>query len=433
MSKPNVVFLVLDSLRKDRLSVYNQDVDFTGNIEAFSLEATVVRDAVSCSPWTLPSHTAFFTGEYPWEIGTTQRNLSVNYDGETLAERLSERGYRSACVSVNGWLSGQFDLTRGFDEVDNLSTGGFSEGLTKARRWMDEWLASEGFEPLKRLIVSVGNRLFHYWNSGSRTGDVLSRCKDFIEEDDEPFFIFANLMDAHEPYFPPEDYRERHGAPDPKSICQDPTDHHKGRKKADFEAINRIYNASVDYLDDQIGSFLDYLKNQELWDDTIVIVTSDHGQMLGENGEYGHQFSVADPLIEVPLIVKGIEDGEIDSQVELRQLPEMIVDLVESEEPELETEFAKTGYDFPGMMRPRIPRDRWGEFFKRFRAVRTCDSKLTEEESESGERKREFSGKDDEREELESQIDSIRFPDEGESLDEKSEEIQQKLKNLGYG
>ncbi len=437
MERPNVVFLVLDTLRRDKTSVYSDEVDFTDNLEAFSQEATVFRDAVACSSWTLPSHAAMFTGEHPWNLGTTQRNLSVEYGGDTLVERLEEKGYRSTCITVNGWLSGQFGVTRGFDTVDNLSTGGFSEVLTSARRKMDEWLAREGLESIKRLLVRTGNRLFHYWMAGSETEKVLENGKEFIESGEEPFLLFMNLMDAHEPYFPPLEYREKHGAPDPREVCQDPTDHHTGRKEADFDSIHRIYDASVDYMDDCIGDFFSYLKENGLWEETIVIVTSDHGQMLGEDNEYGHQFSLAEPLVSVPLMVKGMDRQEIEHQVDLQELYDLIPALVDGETPETGTEYVLGGYDFPGMMRPRIPQDRWEEFYRRYRFVRSSRGKATETERENGEKSVEFTEFEDldsgEREELESRLEDIVFPDEGDSLDEKSEEIQEKLRKLGYG
>ncbi len=436
MDSPSVVFLVLDSLRRDRLSTYNSKIDFTESIEKFSEEAAVFENAVANAPWTLPSHASMFTGMYPWEHNATQRNLSLEVEKPLLAERFSEEGYSTACISTNAWLSRKFGLGKGFDLVDNLSSGGLSEKLSKIRRTMDEWLSSPGNEQLKRLIVRLGNSLFHYWNSGSQTEEVLERGKEFIAENDQ-FFLFLNLMDAHEPYFPPEEYREKHGAPSPREICQDPTDYHFGRKQPDFDAINRIYDASVDHVDDMLGEFFDYLRDTGRWEGTVLIVTSDHGQMLGENEEYGHQFSVAESLVSVPLMVKGAED--VDSQVELRELYDIVLNAAGIEPGyEAGTRFAKGSYEFPDMMRPRIPPKKWRDFYRRHKFARSLDGRVTRSENEEEEVETKFEGfskelSDEEKRRLEEKLELIGKSEKGEDLEEHTDEIRRKLKDLGYG
>lgn len=438
MGRPNVAFLVLDSLRRDRVSVYNSDIDFTGNLEEFSRDATVFREAVANAPWTLASHASIFTGMYPWEHGATHRNLSLDADRETLAEVFKSEGYRTGCFTVNGFISGDFGLDQGFETVDSLG-GGFSGLLTRFRRRMDGWLSKPGNERLKRAVVYLPNKIFHYRSGGSQTPELLQRVRDFIGDGEESFFVFANLMDPHEPYFPPEKYRERHGAPAPRDVCQDPTDYHAGRKEVDFEAVSRIYDASVDYMDDLLGEFFDHLKERGLWEDTVVVVTADHGQMLGENGEYGHQYSVAEPLVNVPLIVKGAGEEDVEDQVELRELYDLVLSIAGIEDGyDPGTVYAKGGYDFPDLQRPRIPAGRWKEFYRRHRFVRTVNGKAVRSETGEGEVEtqwQEFGELDGEtRSRMEEELESIHYPDEeGAGMEEKSGEIQRKLKDLGYG
>lgn len=437
--KPNVLFVVMDSLRKDRVSVYNDEVDFTENIDEFSREATVYRDAVAQAPWTFPSHASMFTGMYPWEHGATQKNLRLEVDRDRLAEKLRDAGYRSKCISTNAWLSGKFGLTEGFDEADNLSSTGSSEFLTKIRRMMDEWLSTAGHERVKRTLVRIGNRIFHYWLGESQTGKIVEKSQDFIDDGEEPFFLFLNLMDAHEPYFPPEEYLEEHDCADPSNACQNPTDFHAGRRDADFEEIGKLYDASVDYLDDQLGRLFQYLEDRGEWEDTVVILVSDHGQLLGEEGLYGHQYSVAEPLVSVPLMVKGGGDGEVEQQVELKELYDITLaetGIDEGYSPG--TRYAMGGYDFPDVQRPRIPKDRWKEFYRRHEFARLHKGRVTRSENEAGEAETNFQEFEDldgeEKEKLQRKLESIDWEeDEGTQLDEKDEEIQKKLRDLGYG
>lgn len=436
---PNVLFVVLDSLRRDRISVYNDDVDFTDNLEELSREAKVYSEAVANAPWTFPSHASMFTGMYPWEHGATQRNLKLDVDRELLAERFRDEGYRTACISTNAWLSGRFGLSEGFEQVENLSSTGFSGLLSKARRKLDRWLSSAGNERLKRTIVRVGNHVFHYWLGGSRTEEIVEKSKAFMDSGDEPFFLFLNLMDAHEPYFPPQEYLDRHDCPDPSDICQNPTDFYAGRVDADFKAISRVYDASVDYMDDQLGHLFEALERSGSWDDTVVVVVADHGQLLGENGMYGHQYSVAEELVHVPMMVKAGETGEMVEQVELREIYDILLSETGLQEDYSEgTKYAMGGYEFPDVQRPRIPKEKWSELYRRHHFARTLNGKAVRSEDEDGDTELVFEGfvgepAEDERRTMREKLDSIGEGEKGQQLDEKDEEIQRKLQDLGYG
>lgn len=429
----NVVFIVLDSLRKDRLGAYNEEVDFTDNIDDFAGEASVFSDVVAQAPWTLPSHASMFTGEYPWRHGATQRNLELETEKELLAEKFSDEGYDTACFSTNGFLNTHSGLVDGFDRVENLDLGDrfefFDKFMDKAEAWM-----MQGESRLKKKLLRIGDRIFHYWNSETReTEEILGRGEEFIEGS-ESFFLFMNLMDAHEPYFPPGEYLEKHGAT--KKICQDASEFYAG-KEADFEEISRHYDASVDYMDDCLGEFFDFLREKGLWEDTLIVVTADHGQMLGEEDHYGHQYSVHEKLVSVPLMVKGAESSK--NQVELRELYELIPGWVGIREGKTQgTEVALGGYDFPDMQVNRIPEGQRERLYRRFKFARTNDRKSVETKKEDGEKTvKTFdleSGEEVEDGELEEELQKADYgSSSGESIDEKDEEIKEKLEALGYG
>lgn len=429
----NVVFLVLDSLRKDKLGVYNEDIEFTENIDNFAEDAAVFENAIAQSSWTLPSHASMFTGMYPWEHEATQKNLELDVEKNLLAEKFSEEGYDTGCFSVNGFLNDHSGLVAGFDQVENLAftgmTGNLEERLAK---FGERWTAGDESK-VKKIASRIGDRFFHYQSSESReTENVLERGKEFVQESDR-FFLFMNLMDPHEPYYPPEKYREKHTSK--QSICQNPSEFYSGRTDPDFEEIHRHYDASVDYMDDQIGEFFQFLKDEEKWEETVVVLVSDHGQMLGEEGFYGHQYSVHKKLVSVPLIVKGAEES--NQQIELRELYDLLPKWADSENPQSGMEIAKGRYEFPEMMVNRIPKDRRSELYRKYTFVQTEEKKVVKAERESGEKN--FTGIDlgtgeeeapqeDLKEEMPEQSSN-----EGKSIDEKEEEVKKKLEALGYG
>ncbi|MDY6769728.1 MAG: sulfatase-like hydrolase/transferase, partial [Candidatus Nanohaloarchaea archaeon] len=251
----NVVFIVLDTLRRDRVGAYSDAVEFTPHLDRFADDAVVYEDAVAQAPWTLPSHASMFTGLYPWEHDATQKNLYLETDQELLAERFDDAGYRTACYTANTWLSPYTGMTDGFDEVDNFFPVLPSDLLPGVGRGL---LRRVGERTLG-VLTAIGDRFHAFFEKRgdeSKTATILEKAERFIDGcgDDEEFFLFLNLLDPHEPYYPPEEYRERH-APgvDPHDLCHDPAAYYAGEEDVDIAAMQELYDASVDYLDDQVG------------------------------------------------------------------------------------------------------------------------------------------------------------------------------------
>lgn len=388
----NTVFIVLDTVRKDRLSIYNEDIEFTDNLENFGSDATVFQDAVSQAPWTLPSHASMFTGQYPWEHNATQKQLYLDTDRELLAQKFENQGYVTGCFTSNTWISPYTGMAEGFQQIDNffgaLPNNLMSKKTEKIWRWMNtgraEWLMNK--------LIQLGEKL--HWmtagmNSSTKTPRVIEKAKEFVEDNrDEDFLLFLNFMDAHLPYFPPEEYREKH-APDvdPTEICQEAHNHNGGTDQADFKASSKLYDADIDFLDDQLGNLFEFFEEQDLDEDTVFVVVADHGENLGENGMFGHQFSVSEKLISVPMMIKapGLDQEEVEEQIELRQLYSIIPKLagLESGEPDFGSQKALGGYQRPKMDLKNIPEDKRAELDKRLSFVRGSEKKLIR--SENGE------------------------------------------------
>ncbi|WP_136717545.1 sulfatase [Halorientalis salina] len=334
----NVLFVVMDTVRKDHLSAYGYEKPTTPNLAAFAEEATVYDHAVAPAPWTLPVHASMFTGEYPSEHGATQENPYLE-DATTLAESLSAGGYETACYSSNAWITPYTHLTDGFDDQDNFFQ--IMPGDVLSGPLADAWKAMNDNDRLRSVanrLVQLGNKVHERFASegggDTKTPAVVDSTMDFISDADGPFFSFINLMDAHLPYHPPEEFQQEF-APriDTTKVCQNSKEYNCGARDisdGEWEDIKGLYDAEIKHIDDQLGRLFGWLKSRGVWDDTMVIVCADHGELHGEHDLYGHEFCIYDPLVNVPLMVKhpDLEAGARDDEttVELTDLYHTVLD-----------------------------------------------------------------------------------------------------------
>ena len=246
-----VILISIDTCRADFLGCYNPErSDVTPNLDALAKQATLFRDATSPVPITLPSHCSMFTGVVPPKHGVRQQpGYQLRADAPTIPMLMELNGYATGGFVSASVLDGTLGLGRGFDVYDDeIATG-------NARGWADERSA----EDTTALAMT--------W---------IAR-----QDADDPFFLFVHYYDAHLPYEAPAGFAERFGDDD------------AGR-----------YAAELAYIDHWIGKLLEDLKKRGLYDSSLIIVTADHGEMLGEHGENGHQFFIYEPAIKVPLIIK---------------------------------------------------------------------------------------------------------------------------------
>ncbi|WP_363464737.1 sulfatase [Halogeometricum borinquense] len=339
-SPENVLFVVMDTVRKDRLTPYGYDRPTTPNLESFAEEATVFEQAVAPAPWTLPVHASLFTGMYPSRHGADQENPYLE-GATTLAQTLSAAGYDTACYSSNAWITPYTHLTDGFTDQDNffeVMPGDFLSGpLAKMWKTLND---NDSLRTLADKLVSIGNVAHEYLagsdGADSKTPAVIDRAMTFIEGSEQSF-TFINLMDAHLPYHPPDQFaREFAPGVDSTEICQNSKEYNSGARDIDeeeWEAIRGLYDAEIAHIDDQLGRLFDWLKETDRWDDTMVVVCADHGELHGEHDLYGHEFGLYDPLVNVPLMVKhpALEEDRYEDQVELIDMYHTVLDALDVE------------------------------------------------------------------------------------------------------
>lgn len=292
MRKPNIIIIVMDCARAMNFSCYGYRKDTTPNFSEFSRSANLFLNAFTPAIWTIPSHASIFTGTYPSRHGALNLHRFLDDRHATLSEVLSGHGYNTIAFSNNGFISlKEFGLSRGFQTV---------EGIDYPRNTLRKALL-KGQKIAKRtddIGALATNQFVKNWISRNGSG--------------KPFFLFLNYMEMHAPYVHvPRKYLHMHvGKAERrllKNINQDRQKYLTGTSEIneeEFEILRSVYDAQLSYLDFMITSLFAFLKSKSLWDNSMIIVTSDHGDLIGEHGLVHHSYAVYDELIRVPLMVK---------------------------------------------------------------------------------------------------------------------------------
>jgi arylsulfatase A-like enzyme/Flp pilus assembly protein TadD len=240
----NVVLISIDTLRADALGCYGGDIAETPNIDRLAAEGTLFTECKAPVPLTLPSHTTMLTGTSPPYNGVRNNDVVVSPDLVFLPEVLREHGYRTAGIIGGFPLDDVFGFDQGFDYYDDDFTRGQGTSLVK-------------FETPADVLVP--------------------RCKKWLAENEkEPFFLFVHFFDPHKPYTPLIKYYDRYK--------------------------DNLYYGEVALVDEAVGAIVKALEREGLSDNTLVILTADHGESLGEHGELTHGFFVYETTQHVPLI-----------------------------------------------------------------------------------------------------------------------------------
>jgi arylsulfatase A-like enzyme len=297
--RPNIVIVVLDTVRKD---LDHLEPAARPNLVALAAESTVFNNAWANAPWTVPSHASMFTGMASAGHHCTHQNPRLDTDQTTLAELLSDDGYATAAFYSNPWLSDRTTgLLRGFAEVQEAPVAGGIPGDPGT------WRGDQG----GRASVTY----FRRWVK-KQTGE-------------KPFFAFVNLLEAHLPYDPPANIRQQHlgGRDATEQITgQWGMEYQAGLHAygdVDWDQLQGLYWGDVASVDHLLSGVTATLKEFGLEENTVLIVCSDHGENLGDHQLVDHQFSLHESLLAVPLLIRApgyFAVGERDDPVLLSDL-----------------------------------------------------------------------------------------------------------------
>lgn len=331
---PDVLFLLLDTVRAQSTSLHGYSVSTTPELEAFARRGVTFDRAISTAPWTLPSIGSMFTGRYPHDLRVGFFD-PLDDRFPTLAEVLAESGYETAGFIGNLiYAARESGLARGFARYEDyvVEPGQIllSSSLTRAivtSTWLRNTLGWH--ELVNRKPAGELNRDFLAWLDA--------------RSEDRPYFAFINYFDAHEPYLPDAPYDTLFG---PEPIERDLWHFgdllrgNEGRRPdswleqpEDPWKDLRAYEGAVAQLDSEVGRLIDALDRRGALENTIVVVTADHGEQLGEHGLFYHWNSLYMSLIHVPLILyhPDLPSGRrVSGAVSLVDLPATLLDMTAS-------------------------------------------------------------------------------------------------------
>lgn len=439
----NVLFLVLDSLRKDRTSVYNTEVDFTPNLQELAESSRVFGNAVAQAPWTLPSHASIFTGDYPWEHGINQSRTYFE-DEETFIQQFNDEGYRTAAITPNVWITPHKGTTKDFDYVENFF-GKIDNSLTVKISKMSTKLFDALGKTKKKRLEKYLDTVFQYFDldNSCKSEETVEEVERYLADVEDDFFLYVNLMEPHEPYHPPKKFQEKHGVEDKSKVPQRQKD--LFTKDIDFQELRKIYDASVEYTDELVGRVLDALEENGLREETVVFVLSDHGQALGEDGIFGHQFTVDDSVTDVVMMVDDPEEepGNEDEMFELRKLNDLTPYYagIDDKPQTVFTDKAKGQYSYPTVFIGYVPEEEWGRYYRKFQYFATRDEKAVRSIDQDGESEYRSHSREDgevvEKSDLEQEFggfgEGSLQPKQAQTKDtDQDEEIKRRLEDLGY-
>lgn len=354
--KPNVLLIVLDSVRAGNTSLHGHEHETTPFLETFGEEATVYEQARSPGTWSLPSHTSMFTGLHVEEHGVTRARHSLR-PGHTIFETLrDDHGYETGVFSENTWITDMdvglkdaFDTVEGarnlpYPDAVDPSNFVLTEGQGNYLSYFKHCLKSEF--PFKSLANGIVTKLA--WDYPRYLPDSLTASTpaevyadlflDWEASHEGPWAACVNFMDGHLPYEPKEEHDGWGGAElrDLQEEMKDQVWEFNGGQRPWWQrkALEGLYDGTIHQMDNQIGRVVKTLDERDELDDTLVVVTSDHGEGFGEPSRVrpgarvaAHGAGIHEALLHVPLVVRapGQREGQRVSDVaSLTQFPQAV-------------------------------------------------------------------------------------------------------------
>jgi arylsulfatase A-like enzyme len=303
---PNVLLVVLDTTRADRLSAYGYPRPTTPELDRIAAQGVLYEQAVSAGVWTLPGHAGIFTGAPSSVHGANGARLQLDGSLTTLAELLARHGFDTAGFSNNPWVGEATGMAQGFAHFE------------------DHWRVRP-VEPL-RLLQKVWHAVLFLWSNELPGGGVehtLPRALDWIDAQrarsgpdgrPRPFLVFINLMEPHSPLTFRPGFTDAFAGPDdtPRSLRgaeKNAVARVAGKPSAGLpveamRALGVLYDGELRYMDHHLGAFVRELERRGLLADTLLVVTADHGEAIGDHGLWSHLQSVYEEVARVPLVLR---------------------------------------------------------------------------------------------------------------------------------
>jgi arylsulfatase A-like enzyme len=323
---PNVIIITIDALRPDRVSAYDPDNVETPNLDAFAARSLRFEEACTNNPWTIPSMFTMNSSRYPTVHGADLTHVG-NENVVMLAEVLKSHGYETEGYVANQILYGELGFKRGFDRY--VEFGDIVPLLAFKRTTVYRF-----FKRVRDTVIPYYMNIRAEDSTEWLTGELVSSLS---RDRGRPFFVWAHYLDPHTPLTPPGEYVE--GTPEFVDEAL-----RLGFLYSTFEEdlapddrrwLVPLYEAEVRYVDAQLERVFDALEESGLYDNSIIIITADHGEEFFEHGRYGHGKTHYDEVVSIPLMIY-VPDGEpgvTDYPASLADVMPTVLDYVGADAP----------------------------------------------------------------------------------------------------
>lgn len=285
--RPNVILIMVDTLRADRLPVYGYKGVATPALDRFAADSVVFDNAHAQASWTKPSTATLLTGLYPSTHRAIGKADRLPEAVVTLAESMAKGGWRTGGIVSNVNLAPSYQFDQGFGDYLYLAPDYFFG----AKESSSKLAVYNGLRMVRERFLSQDKEVQHYYQDAAT---VTRAGNAWIDRNGGTrFFLFLHYMDPHDPYF--------HHPYDGTAVARVQTpkpDAARARELSD------LYDGEVAYTDEHIGEFLDHLRERRLYDDALIILVADHGEEFYEHGGWWHGTTLYEEQIRVPLILK---------------------------------------------------------------------------------------------------------------------------------
>ncbi len=329
---PKYIFLVtIDSLRTDSVSCYHSNSELTPNISEFAREAVIFENAFSLSSWTTPAIASLMTGFSPSIHTVTKDNAILPNELPTIAGELIKKGYYTCAFGINPNLTKRTNISKGFLYYDFYPKYAVERAVgSKLLKHFFKSFTAENIIDLAPENVVLD------WGSLINTDTLTDLCIQWVKKNKSKrkrFFLWVHYLDPHVPYAPPPAYVKEE-----KTIASLGFHFDKAIEvlsgafvpsEKEKKWMKVLYDGEIRYVDDNLGRLFSALKKMNIYKNSLVILTSDHGEEFWDHGRYYHGHSMYNEVLSVPLIIKspgGKESKRVDTQVSLNNIMPTILD-----------------------------------------------------------------------------------------------------------
>jgi arylsulfatase A-like enzyme len=312
---PPTFLVLVDTLRADHVSALGYRHRTTPNLDALAADGTLHERTFAPASWTRPSCAALLTSRLPHELGVVGLSNALPEDVPTLAQFMKLEGYATVAIVASAQLGPQFGFAKGFDTMDIGSSHLRWAGVTT---------------PFKRLRLSRRSDNYPRYNAEELTDRAITWL-DHRPAPAGPPFMYLHYADPHHPYEPPvdQDRWRDFASPRARQLAEPPSAGPPAGttlSPAERDALVARYDAEVAFVDRHLGRLLEYLRTRDLYAESLIIVTADHGEEFSDHGGWGHGQSLYNELLHVPLVIKypksagvgrGRTDGALASLVDV--------------------------------------------------------------------------------------------------------------------